>query len=812
MQTTEPSGSCGDSCGGLLKVHPCVWDDDLVTDVSNEELDQVSKVSLSVEENVVELEKETFSYGHISLVGGVTENRLVTRLKLGDVECKVLVDSGAESNLIPLELLESAGISFRSELGLQVRGFGSGTSTEVLGRVRTSLNLHGYQSGESEFLVMHGAHINSFVILGTPFIRSNGLIIDIKRRRLRKEFIGGTVWDCYMPNETSFRIVWSKLPLTIKQPGVLRPNEIKLLKAQWDYPEGFENANSCHVNEPEFYFVDETDASPYLQMFSGLVPVTVGDQRILVRKTGTKMEQVRVGQKIGTASSVIDREEMSSGYNISVVVMDDDLTTAEDSLGCLNEVDLQDHLTEGEKEAIRELLENNKGVFGRASEVGLINVPPHGIELTDYTPIFQRPRRFPEPINEELERQCGELQLLDVIEPSSSGWSSPVVPIRKKDGTIRLCIDYRRLNSVTKADKHPLPNLNDAVFGMFGVKYFTTLDLIKGYYQVPLSGETKPFTAFSTARGHWQFKRLSFGMKNAPAAFQRTMKMILSGLSWRKVIVYIDDILIMGDTFNEHAELCRKVLRTLEQYGIKLNQAKCKWFCSEVEFLGHVVGRAGLKKPDTFVNEVKNFPRPTTKTQLRRFLGLLNFQRKFIPNCSLIMRPLSAATGGRNKKGRIDWTQEMEQSFTHLKELMAKDVQLVFPDYSDDSGPLSVFTDASATGIGACLTQVQGGEQRVIAYASVAFNSAEVRYSTLERELAAIRWALRTFRPFIFGVEFVVYTDHRPLLHLYNLQIVNMRLARTFRELGEYNFTVKYTPGRDNVVADALSRNENHCC
>ena len=452
------------------------------------------------------------------------------------------------------------------------------------------------------------------------------------------------------------------------------------------------------------------------------------------------------------------------------------------------------------------MLHGYREVFGSESEVGKLEVPPFKLELTDNHPIYQRPRRFPEKVNQEIEEQCRELHLLDIIEPSSSDWSSPVVPIRKKDGSLRLCIDYRRLNAVTKADKFPIPNLSDAVFGLYGVQFFTTLDLIKGYYQVPLDQESRPCTAFSTPRQHWQFKRMSFGMKNAPASFQRTMQYILSGFPWSKVIVYIDDILILGDSFDEHLELCRKVLNSLTQYGVKLNLTKCRWFCEEVEFLGHVVNRQGLRKQKTYVESVVNFPQPKTKTQLREFLGLVNFQRKFIPNCSSVMQPLSQATGGKDKKTPVKWTPEMDVAFNNLKTAMSEEVTLAFPDYTDSAEPLSIYTDASGSDIGSCLTQVQGGQLRMIAYASISFNSAELKYSTIEKELAAIRWSVKTFRPFVFGVEFFINTDHRPLLYLYNLQIVNMRLARTLRELSEYNFVIRYTPGRENMAADALSR------
>ena len=222
------------------------------------------------------------------------------------------------------------------------------------------------------------------------------------------------------------------------------------------------------------------------------------------------------------------------------------------------------------------MLNRYEAVFSLGdTDIGLASVTEHCIRLTDDTPIYQRQRRFPPPISDELERQCKELNSLDIIEPSMSPWSSPVVPVRKKDGTIRMCIDYRQLNKVTIPDKFPVPNLADSIFGLHGTNFFTRLDLVRGYYQLPVDEKSRPYTAFSTQRNHWQFKRLSFGLRNAPSAFQREIQAVLSTFPSNKVIAYIDDILIMSSTFNEHIELVARVLQTLCNYNIKIKLTKC---------------------------------------------------------------------------------------------------------------------------------------------------------------------------------------------------------------------------------------------
>ena len=368
-----------------------------------------------------------------------------------------------------------------------------------------------------------------------------------------------------------------------------------------------------------------------------------------------------------------------------------------------------------------------------------------------------------------------------------------------------MCVDYRRLNAVTVPDRFPLPNLSDAVFSLHGVKYFSSLDLVRGYYQLPLSESSREYTAFSTPHNHWQFKRLSFGLRNAPSAFQREMQHVLSGFPWRKVVVYIDDVLIMSETFQEHLTLLGRVLSTLEAHGVNVKLSKCSWVASEVEYLGHVVGADGIRKPDSYVKKVDEIPRPTTVRGLREFLGLANFQRKFVPNFSVIQRPLSEKTGGRGTR-KLQWTEDMEVAFLKLKEKIREDVRLSYPDYSPEAEPLEIYVDASASGAGACLCQKQGDDTRIIAYASTSFGSAEVNYSTIEKELAALRWGVKTFRPFLIGVEFVIHTDHQPLIYLNNMTLIDSRLARTLEDLADFNFEIRYTPGTENAAADCLSR------
>ena len=549
------------------------------------------------------------------------------------------------------------------------------------------------------------------------------------------------------------------------------------------------------VPDHEDVYYEGTISLRDLAGIDGVLHFTQGAASVLIERINPgKPIKIKPGQLVGTVSTIVDVE-------INVAVESAQWTRTE----------LEEHvdvsqLPEEQRTIVLDLILQRSGVLSRSGDdIGCAGVTQHTIELHDTTPIRQRPRQFPEPVAQEVERQCQELKQLDIIEYSKSPWSSPVVPVRKKDNTIRLCVDYRQLNRVTKADRFPLPNMSELVYCLFGVKFFSILDLRKGYYQVPLHPDSRECTAFSTSYNHYQCKRLPFGLKNAPGAFQREMQIVLRDFDRKQVVIYIDDILIMSRSYEEHLELVGSVLATLERYAIKINLGKCQWFQEEVIFLGHKVSRSGIAKADSYVNDVLKFPKPTTIKQLRSFLGLVNFQRKFIPNCSVVSRPLSKLMKFSDKKP-LTWTGEMDAAFSTLKEAMAQDILLTYPDYSPQAEKLQLSTDASKYGAGACLTQVQEGVDRVIGYASTTFSPAEVNYCTLEQELAAIRWALKAFRGFLYGISFILFTDHRPLVYMHNMVNQKSRIMRTFNDLSEYHYEIKYKAGKNNNLADTLSR------
>ena len=517
----------------------------------------------------------------------------------------------------------------------------------------------------------------------------------------------------------------------------------------------------------------------------------------------SRQRKIRAGEAIGRISTIVELE----GDQVEEANTTDDWNNEK----LEKQINVGKEITDEQRTKIYQMLLRTKTALSKnETDIGKAKVTPHEIELTDNTPIWQKPRNFSEPINQEIERQCRELEACDIIERCDSPWSQPVVPVGKCDGSLRLCVDYRKVNKVTKTQNFPMPNLTDSIYSAHNIQYFTKLDLIKGYYQVPIHENSRQFTAFSTPQAQYQFKRLSFGLKNSGIQFQKHMQQILSEFSHKKVIVYIDDILLLSNSFEEHLVLVEKVLTSLMLNGIKIKVAKCEFFKEEVSFLGHLISREGLKKSPEFIEKIKNYPKPSTVTQLRQFLGLANFQRKFIHQFSAIAKPLSCLTGGPKRK-KIHWTIEMEEAFEAIKEKLAEETALTFPDYRPEASPLELYVDASGQGAGACLMQLQKGQYKPIAYASTAFNEAERNYSTIERELLALRFGVKNFRTFLFGTKFIIYTDHKPLLYLHNMCRDNARLMRTVSELEDYNYSIRYRPGADNEAADSLSRIVQKC-
>lgn len=432
---------------------------------------------------------------------------------------------------------------------------------------------------------------------------------------------------------------------------------------------------------------------------------------------------------------------------------------------------------------------------------GPTDVATHRIHLKDARPIKQRYRPRNPAMQEIIDQEVQKMEQAGVIEPSSSPWSSPVVIARKKDGRPRFCIDFRKVNEVSEKDAYPLPQVNATLDKLRGARYLSTIDLKDGYWQIPLAPESRPITAFTVpGRGLMQFRVMPFGLHSAPATFQRLLDTILGPALEPHVFVYLDDIIVVSPTLKSHLQHLGEVFRRLRESKLRINPDKCRFGVNELKYLGHVVTREGVHTDPAKIEAVARIPAPRNIREIRQFVGMLSWYRRFIPRFSERARPLTCLTG---KRAKWKWAQEEEDAFLDLKKALTTTPVLACPDFAEI---FTLQTDASSTGLGAVLTQTLDGHERVIAYASRTLNKAEQNYSVTEKECLAVVWGIRKLRAYLEGYRFIVLTDHQSLKWLMKMEDPTGRLARWALELQQYDFEICYRRGALNNVADALSR------
>ncbi|KRY64941.1 Retrovirus-related Pol polyprotein from transposon 17.6 [Trichinella pseudospiralis] len=372
-----------------------------------------------------------------------------------------------------------------------------------------------------------------------------------------------------------------------------------------------------------------------------------------------------------------------------------------------------------------------------------------------------------------------------VIEPSCGPWSSPIVLVKKKDGLYHFCVDYPKLNHHTKKDAHPIPEIEETLqrLGQLsGATWFSTLDLASGYWQVEVAEEDKEKTAFTTPFGLYQFRVMRFGLCNAPATFQRLMETVLCGLHWTTCMVYLDDVIVFSKDAAEHLEKLDEVFSRLQGAGLKIKSTKCKLFQERVKYLNHIVSRDGVQPDPEKIKAVEQWPTPRCAKELQQFLGLASYYRRFVKGFPQLAEPLHRFS----EKGK--WWNWTDQSHPNFKI------------------PFVVDTDASGDGLGAVLSQIIAGQERVVAFASCTLSKPERKYCATRREMLALVWALKQFRCFLYGRRFTVRTDHGSLTWLRNFKEPEGQVARWLEQLAEFDFEVIHCPGRKHHNADALFR------
>ena len=459
------------------------------------------------------------------------------------------------------------------------------------------------------------------------------------------------------------------------------------------------------------------------------------------------------------------------------------------------------NLNSKQTETVRQFLVKYANLFAKDDfDLGKVESVQHEIKTGDAVPIKQPPRRLPVHMQEEVDKHVESMIQKGVVQPSSSPWASPVVLVKKKDGTTRFCIDYRKLNDITVKDAYPLPLIDQSLDHLAGAKWFSTLDLFSGYWQVTVNPNDRPKTAFATRHGLYEFSVMPFGLCNAPATFERLMERVLSGLQFDICLVYLDDIIVTARTFDEMINNLSKVFDRLSAAGFKLKAKKCDLFARKVEYLGHVITEDGIATSASKTKAIDEWSVPSNASEVRSFLGLCSYYRKFVSGFAEIASPLHALT----TKGKdFKWTEECQHSFEALRRALVISPILASPNFSKS---FILDTDASDKSIGAVLSQNIEGKERVCAYASRTLSKSERKYCVTRKELLAVVHFIKYFRHYLYGHKFLVRTDHSSLKWLMHFKNPENQLARWLDILSQYDFEIEHRPGRLHRNADALSR------
>ena len=481
-----------------------------------------------------------------------------------------------------------------------------------------------------------------------------------------------------------------------------------------------------------------------------------------------------------------------------------------------------EHLNEKERKEIEELLYEECEVFAKNdTDIGDIPDCQMYIHLQDEVPVNQAYRHLPRKLYDDVKSYLNDLIVNGWIQESSSPYASPIVCVRKKDGTLRLCVDYRRLNLKTIADRQPIPRVQDLLDGLHGQKFFSTLDMAKAYHQGYVRDICRKYTAFSTPWALFEWLRIPFGLKNAPAAFQKYMNQALSGLLDKVCLAYLDDILIYGKTFEEHKTNLRLVLQRLKSKGVKLRVEKCEFVKPEVRYLGRLVSENGYRADPRDVKALDKFRlAPKTLGEVRSLLGFLGYYRNYVKNFAKKLKPVydllkvdpppDGAKKVYDKRKTVVWSPALQEMVNDVIDILQSPAVMAYPDFS---APFILNTDASGVGLGAVLYQKQGEEKqnRVISYASRTLSAAEQNYflHSGKLEFLALKWAVADkFSDYLgHGAKFTVYTDNNPLTFVMTSAKLNAACMRWVSELAGFDFELKYRPGKANGDADGLSRN-----
>ena len=685
------------------------------------------------------LRSEEFRLGQVGNTGGKWDNGFYTKGFIRDIPLLVLIDNGSTCSLLSrkkyLQIAES------KETKLEDANFklftANGNPIKLYGSLREAIIL-----GDSEYTIeLLVGDIQQDAILGQDFLLEHIDRIDYRKQLLTSK---DTEIKCWIGGEAKMTCrVISKYTVTIP-PRSKMYIEVDVENAQYLADFGLVD-NHKNLEKDKGVYLTRGVLDPH-------------QKQVHIQMTNFKDETVTIftQEYLGDCESYYEEEAPIRGTCNRL-----DLEQREITEGKLPEhlTDLWNrssiHLNQEEKQKLTNLLIKYQDVFSRsADDLGRTDRILHRVNTGTAAPIRQHARRLPLGKKEIEKAEIQKMLARDVIEPSKSPWSSPVVLVTKRDGSTRFCIDYRRVNEVLINDAFGIPRTDECLDSLAGGKWFACLDLNQGFFQVLLHPDDREKTAFITSQGLYQFKVTPFGLANSPSTFERLMEDVLRGLQWSECLLYIDDIIIPGPTIEESLTRLEHVFERLREANLKLKPSKCVLFQKSVKFLGHIVSEEGIHTDPEKVKAVQDWPVPRNVKEVKSFLGLCSYYRKFVQGFADIARPMHHAC----KKGtKFTWTETCQQSFDKLKQALTSPPILIYPIPGKQ---FILDTDASNFAVGAVLSQEVDGKEHVIAYMSKALHKHEISYCTTRKELLAVVTALKNFHPYLYGQKVILRTDN----------------------------------------------------
>jgi transposase InsO family protein len=697
------------------------------------------------------------------------------------VDCRVnktpmrgYVDPGSSVVLIKEDAAKRLQLEMKHSDAV-IKGFG-GSETAVIGEVNIDLNIDEVEV-KVPALVVPNAVQEIPILIGQPFVNHEGVMVVIRGETLT------VVPEQALPILEG--ISPTKIAVWAKEATVIPAKHIAHVEVD------------THPGDEERTIFIEAACRHYGNQLH-LIPsgiLTTKQSHIPIINLGNDDIHYKRGQVIARGEVCCEENDPT---NVSTVLH---LHAARNPI-TLDEIKV-DYSTPPEvKDQLCKLLNQYRECFAQNySELGQTDLTKMSIQLNSDKPVVYRPYRLAHTEREKVRKIIDELKENKIIRDSYSSYASPILLVRKKTGEDRLCIDFRALNKITVKDKYPIPRIEDQIDRLLGAKLFTSLDMASGYYQINMADSSIQKTAFVTPDGHFEFLRMPFGLVNAPAVFQRLVHEVLGPLRFTSTLVYMDDLLLPTASYDAGLKDLEKVLKVLRDAHLTLRLSKCSFFQTKVDYLGHEISAEGVRPGSAKIKAVQDFKTPQNVREVRQFLGLTSFFRKYIPNFAQLAKPLTMLTC---KGADFVWESRQDRAFQELKARLTERPLLAI--YSVDA-ETEVHTDASKTGLGGILFQKQEGNWKPIAYFSRQTTKEEQRYHSYELETLAVVQTLKKFRTYLIGIKFRVVTDCNALRTAFTKKDILPRVGRWWLTLQEFDFEVVYRPGAKMLHVDALSRN-----